>query len=202
MSGAASITRARAAAGPCKSGISSSTRHPGAWRRMALTVAAKCAAPPSARSSRFTEGITTCSSPSSPTARAAPAAPPRLLPIPPLRAPMGHGAVAAVPRAHITENHERRGEVLPAFADIRAVGLFAHRMEVPLPHETLETEVLRPARRPHLEPGRLGQRGRRGWIQERERNSHQGLSFFPVRRRHYCLAFTTRQHAAAGTREG
>ncbi len=44
-------------------------RHPGAWRRTARTVAAKWAAPPSARSSRLTEVITTYSSPSSRAAR-------------------------------------------------------------------------------------------------------------------------------------
>ena len=117
------------------------------------TVAAKCAAPPSARSSRFTEVMTTCSRPSSPTARPTRSGSSRSSHCGP---PMGNGAVAAVPGAHVAQDHEGRGQVLPALADVRAVGLLAHRVEVPLPHQALQAEVLRPARRPHLEPGRLG----------------------------------------------
>jgi len=50
------------------------------------------------------------------------------------RAAVGDGAVGAVPGADIAEDHEGRGAVLPALADIRAVCLFADRVQVELPH--------------------------------------------------------------------
>ena len=58
ISGPDSRTVSRAASLPPKSGTSSSIRQEGEAERMARTVAAKCRAPPSARSSRVTEVIT------------------------------------------------------------------------------------------------------------------------------------------------
>ncbi len=52
-----------------KSGVSTSTVVPGLNSRMARIVCAKCSAPPSARSSRSTDVITTCLRPSFATAR-------------------------------------------------------------------------------------------------------------------------------------
>ena len=60
MSGAASTTHRSASTFPPKSGTSSSTVVPGASLRRARTTDAKCAAPPSGRSSRVTEVTTTC----------------------------------------------------------------------------------------------------------------------------------------------
>ena len=59
-------------------------------------------------------------------------------------------AVAAVPRADVAQDHEGRGRIFPALADVRAVRLFADRVEVPLAHEPLEPNVVRPAGRAHL----------------------------------------------------
>ena len=73
---------------------------------------------------------------------------------------MRDGAVGAVPRADVAEDHEGRGAVLPALADVRAVRFLADRVEVELAHQLLEPEVLRPAGSANLEPARLslGQR--------------------------------------------
>jgi hypothetical protein len=57
--GAAASTVASARRSPLKSGVSTSTPACGSARLTASTVAAKCAAPPSSRSSRFTEVSTT-----------------------------------------------------------------------------------------------------------------------------------------------
>ena len=64
-------------------------------------------------------------------------------------------AVAAVARAHVAQDHEGRRRVLPALADVRAAGLLADGMEVPLAHAVLEAHVVRAAGRANLEPRRL-----------------------------------------------
>jgi hypothetical protein len=78
------------------------------------------------------------------------------------RPPVGDGAVGAVPGADIAENHEGRGAVLPALADVRAMRFLAHRVEVQVAHELLEAQVVRASGRLHLEPGRLPLRKRLG----------------------------------------
>ena len=160
---------ASAPAWPWKSGISSSTRHPGASRRTARTVAAKWAAPPSARSSRFTDVITTCSRPSSATARPTRTGSSRSSQA---GRPCANGAVAAVPRADVAQDHEGGGEIFPALADVRAVRLLADGVEIPLPHQALQAQVLRPTRRAHLEPRRLGRVGRAQRLEERQGYTH------------------------------
>jgi hypothetical protein len=57
--GAAATTVARASASPRRSGMRTSTVQRGSRARTAAMVAAKCAAPPSGRSSRVTEVMTT-----------------------------------------------------------------------------------------------------------------------------------------------
>ena len=42
------------------------------------------------------------------------------------------GAEAAAARAHVAENHERGGALIPALADVRTGGGFAHRVEFQL----------------------------------------------------------------------
>ena len=69
--------------------------------------------------------------------------------------PVGDRAVRAVSRTDVAEDHERRGAVLPALADVGAVSFLADGVEVELAHEVLESRVVRPAWRPHLEPARL-----------------------------------------------
>ena len=63
------------------------------------------------------------------------------------RAAVGDGAVGAVPRADVAEDHERRGAVLPALADVGAVRFLADGVEVELAHQVLEAQVVGPAGR-------------------------------------------------------
>ena len=70
MSGPAATTVAAAPSLRRKSGVSTSMVVAGVAARMARIVCAKCSAPPSARSSRSTDVMTTCASPSSATAAA------------------------------------------------------------------------------------------------------------------------------------
>jgi hypothetical protein len=80
-----------------------------------------------------------------------------------LRRPaMGHGAVGAVPSTDVAQDHEGRGAVLPALADVRAVRFLADRVEVEVAHELLEAQVVRASGRLHLEPGGLPLRKRLG----------------------------------------
>ena len=65
---------------------------------------------------------------------------------------MGDRTVRAVPRTDVPEDHERRSPVLPALTYVWAPGLFADGMQVQLPHQTLEPQILRTPRCPHLEP--------------------------------------------------
>ena len=53
------------------------------------------------------------------------------------------GAIGAISGADVTEDHERCGAVLPAFANVRTMSLLANSMEVELTHELLEPEVVR-----------------------------------------------------------
>ncbi len=81
-----------------------------------------------------------------------------------------HRAIGARAGAHLAENHERGGAVMPALADVRALRFLAHGVEVELAHEALEPgEVGRPGRA-HLEPLGLG-RPRRG--HERDEVAHR-----------------------------
>ena len=68
---------------------------------------------------------------------------------------MRDGAISAVPGADVAEDHERRGAVLPALADVRTVRLLANCMEVELTHELLEPKVVRTPWGSDLQPGRL-----------------------------------------------
>ena len=69
-------------------------------------------------------------------------------------------AVRAVPRAHIAQDHERGGAVLPAFADVGAMGFLADGVQVEFLHHLHEAHVVRASRCLHLEPRRfpLGER--------------------------------------------
>ena len=67
--------------------------------------------------------------------------PRRLVLVGRMRRPMDDIAVAARAGADAAENHERGGAVVPALADVRAVRLFADRVEVERPRDLLEPEV-------------------------------------------------------------
>ena len=64
-------------------------------------------------------------------------------------------AIRAIACANIAQDHECRGAVLPAFADVWAMRFFAYRMQIELAHEILEARVVRSPRRFDLQPGRL-----------------------------------------------
>src|SRR5262249_27223116 len=114
-----------------------------------------------------------------------------LLTVLPHRLAVRDGAVAAIPRAGVAEDHEGGRGVFPALADVRAVGLLAHRVEVPLAHEPLEPDVVRATGRAHLEPGGLRGGGGPRSFEEGKRKSHEGLSLFPSCWRHYGTASTS-----------
>ena len=82
-------------------------------------------------------------------------------------------AIAAVPRADVAENHERRGPVVPAFADVGTMRLLAHRVQILRAHEGPEPDVVRSSRRPDLEPARLASILERRGLKNRKRNSHK-----------------------------
>src|SRR5262245_56351595 len=62
------------------------------------------------------------------------------------------GAKTAAARAGITKNQESRSFVAPAFADIRAAGLLANRVEIFLPQDALQAKVVGIARRFDFDP--------------------------------------------------
>ena len=92
-----------------------------------------------------------------------------------------HRAVRAGARADVAENHERRGAVVPALADVRALRLFAHRVQLQLAHQALEPQVARRAGRAHLQPLGLRAARRRG-RGGRQRNDagHFSVLYRPV----------------------
>ena len=53
----------------------------------------------------------------------------RLVPVNRSRTPLGHRAKAAMPRADIAQQHEGRGVMVPAFANIRTLRRLANRMQ-------------------------------------------------------------------------
>ena len=82
--------------------------------------------------------------------------------------------------------------MVPALADVRAVRLLADRVQVPLAHQALEPHVVRPARRAHLQPGRLGRSA--GRVASRSgRETPITIVLCPLGRRHYGTSFTSRQ---------
>ncbi len=96
------------------------------------------------------------------------------------RAPVSYSAVTTRACADVAENHERGRPVRPAFADVRAAGLLADRVEVQVPHQTLEPEIRRRPGCFHFEPLRLWlspwrERIRRWWNRtERDYRRHAG----------------------------
>src|SRR5262249_61920723 len=59
------------------------------------------------------------------------------------------------PRTLVAGVHARRRAALPALADVGAVGLLAHRVQVVVLDRALQPPVGRAARRGHLQPRRL-----------------------------------------------
>ena len=70
------------------------------------------------------------------------------------------GAVGAVSRADVTEDHEGCSAVFPAFADVGTARFFAHGMQIERPHELLEPQVVGSTGGADLEPARFALRER------------------------------------------
>ena len=103
-------------------------------RVMSRMVSAKMPAPPSGRSSRSTEVITTYFSAIFATASPTRA---RLVDVERRRPAVRDRAVGARARADVAEDHERRGAVVPAFADVRAARVLADGVELEVAHDAL-----------------------------------------------------------------
>ena len=111
----------------------------GARARMARITSAKCCAPPSARSSRSTEVMTTCARPSFSTASAT------LSGSCGSSAPRQAGldvAEGASARAGVAHDHEGGVLLLPALADIGAARLLADRDELVLAHDAVASRPI------------------------------------------------------------
>ena len=113
--------------------------------RIAWITSAKCWAPPSGRSSRSTEVITTCSRPSFSTALATFSGSAR---IERLRQPRLHVAERARPGAGVAHDHEGGVLLLPALADIGATGLLADGDELVFPGRSDWSRPISPNRAP------------------------------------------------------
>src|ERR1044072_2443268 len=68
---------------------------------------------------------------------------------------VGDRAVRTVARAHVAQDHERGGAVLPALTDVGAMGLLAHGVKPVVAHQLLQGDVIGPAGSGDLEPRRL-----------------------------------------------
>src|SRR5262245_13863983 len=64
-------------------------------------------------------------------------------------------AIRARARADVAENHEGRGAMVPALADVRTPRLLTDGVELQLLHYAFETQIVLRTRRAHLEPRRL-----------------------------------------------
>ena len=83
---------------------------------------------------------------------------------------LGHGAEAAAPGAEVAEHHERRGLVVPAFADVGAVGALADGVQVEVAGKLLECVEIVADRGLGLQPLGLG-----GGLARGEIDLHQVL---------------------------
>ena len=80
----------------------------------------------------------------------------RLVEVDGLGTALGHGAESAAARAQVAEHHEGRGFVVPALADVGAVGALADGVQVERAGQALEVVVVFAHGGARLEPLRLG----------------------------------------------
>ena len=74
-----------------------------------------------------------------------------------------YGAKTATAGAYITQNHEGRSTLTPAFADIGALGALAHRIKAQIGDETLYIYIIGMPRCFGLKPGRQSFAMRISW---------------------------------------
>src|ERR1019366_8303554 len=98
-----------------KSGISTSTRHPGTRRRISVIVSAKTRAPPMLSSSRLTLVTTANFSPSFSTAAAG---------------------------TQVAQQHEGRGAMVPALADVGTMRRLADGVQLQVARQGLKVVVI------------------------------------------------------------
>jgi len=84
--------------------------------------------------------------------------PPGLSRIERTRGPVGDRAVGAVPRAHVAQDHERGRSVFPALTDVGTVRFLAHRVQLEVPHQVLQRQIVRSPGGLHPEPRWLAER--------------------------------------------
>ena len=109
--------------------------------RTARMQSTKCCAPPSRRSSRSTLVITTYASFSAAMVCARLA---RLVGVERLGPAVGDVAERAAARAQVAQDHEGRGALAEALADVRAGGFLAHRVQLLLAQDLLDLVEARP----------------------------------------------------------
>ncbi len=80
----------------------------------------------------------------------------RLIKIERLRTALGDGAETAAAGADVAEQHEGGGLVVPAFADVRALGGFANRVQSEATCQLFELVKVLTSRGFGPQPGRLG----------------------------------------------
>jgi hypothetical protein len=98
----------------------------------------------------------------------------RLVPIQRLRLAFGDSAKAATPSTQIAQQHERGGLMVPALANVRALGRFANRVQIQSSCQPLEIVVIVAHGRARLQPLRLLLRtpGRKIYLDEFYRAGH------------------------------
>src|SRR5436190_23902126 len=82
-----------------------------------------------------------------------------------VRPAMRDRAVGARARADVTEDHEGRGAMMPALADVGTARLLADGMKLQLLHHALEPEIVLRSWRADFQPGGLWL----AWADELER---------------------------------
>ena len=63
-----------------------------------------------------------------------------------------HRAIRARARADVAQDHERRGAMVPAFADVRAARVLADGVQVEAPHQALQAQITGGPRCAYFQP--------------------------------------------------
>ena len=154
--------------------------------RIARMTRAKCSAPPSARSSRSTEVMTTCASPSFSTASRDVV---RLVRVERAGQSGAHVAEGAGARAGVAHDHEGGVRLGPAFADVGAAGFLAHGVQAVLAHDGARLHVFAAGRRLDADPVGLAQHRRVRPRRLFRMAQRRGAAWPPDRKRYSSAAY-------------